>query len=98
MACSVFSPIPLPRPRPNRLRVLASLKSIREASHRQSGDVRRNRALNCWPWVRSLIHSPEAVIHSPAAMAAGAQLRSPRPDARAPWRAGRRNHSRRCGR
>ena len=24
-------------------------------------DVRRNRALNCWPWVRSLIHSPEAV-------------------------------------
>jgi hypothetical protein len=32
------------------------------------GDVRRNRALNCWPWVRSLTHSPEAVIHSPAAM------------------------------
>ena len=24
------------------------------------------RALNCWPWVRSLIHSPDAVIHSPA--------------------------------
>src|SRR6516225_5089810 len=22
------------------------------------GDVRRNRALNCWPWVRSLTHSP----------------------------------------
>src|SRR5436190_14223676 len=34
------------------------------------GDVRRNRALNCWPCVRSLIHSPEAVIHSPAAMVA----------------------------
>ena len=32
--------------------------------------MRRNRALNCWPWVRSLIHSPEAVIHSPAAMVA----------------------------
>jgi NTE family protein len=30
------------------------------------GDVRRKRALNCWPWVRSLTHSPEAVIHSPA--------------------------------
>jgi len=30
------------------------------------GDVRRNRALNCWPWMRSFIHSPEAVIHSPA--------------------------------
>ena len=24
-----------------------------------------NRALNCWPWVRSLTHSPEAVIHFP---------------------------------
>ena len=30
------------------------------------GDVRRNRALNCWPCVRSLTHSPDAVIHSPA--------------------------------
>src|SRR5450759_5519397 len=29
-------------------------------------DVRRKRALNCWPWVWSLTHSPEAVIHSPA--------------------------------
>ena len=34
------------------------------------GDVRRNRALNCWPCVRSLTHSPDAVIHSPAAMVA----------------------------
>jgi hypothetical protein len=34
------------------------------------GDVRRNRALNCWPWVRSLTRSPDAVIHSPAAMVA----------------------------
>ena len=25
--------------------------------------VRMNSALNCWPWVRSLIHSPDAVIH-----------------------------------
>src|ERR1700733_11567568 len=29
-------------------------------------DVLRNRALNCCPWARSLIHSPDAVIHSPA--------------------------------
>jgi len=29
-------------------------------------EQRRNRALNCWPWVRSFTHSPEAVIHSPA--------------------------------
>ena len=28
-------------------------------------EVLRNRALNCWPWVRSLVHSPAAVIHSP---------------------------------
>src|SRR5271157_2259265 len=33
-------------------------------------EVRRKRALNCWPWVRSLIHAPVAVIHSPAAMVA----------------------------
>src|SRR6266478_1611460 len=32
------------------------------------GDVRRNRALNCLPCVRSLTHSPDAVIHSPAPM------------------------------
>src|ERR1700692_419291 len=34
------------------------------------GDVRRNRALNCWPWAWSLTHSPDAVIHSPAEMTA----------------------------
>jgi hypothetical protein len=33
-------------------------------------EVRRKRALNCWPWVRSLTHWPEAMIHSPAEMAA----------------------------
>ena len=33
-------------------------------------EVRRNRALNCWPCIRSLTHSPDAVIHSPAAMVA----------------------------
>src|SRR4249920_1002642 len=39
-------------------------------SAEDGGDVRRKRALNCWPWVRSLTQSPEAVIHSPAAMVA----------------------------
>ena len=29
-------------------------------------EVFRNRARNCWPCARSLTHSPEAVIHSPA--------------------------------
>ena len=33
-------------------------------------ELRRKRALNCWPWVRSLTHSPETVIHSPAAAVA----------------------------
>ncbi len=27
--------------------------------------MRMKRDLNCWPWVRSLTHSPVAVIHSP---------------------------------
>src|SRR5271165_3840644 len=33
-------------------------------------EVLRKRALNCWPCARSLIHSPDAVIHSPAEMTA----------------------------
>src|SRR3979411_1736873 len=33
-------------------------------------DVRMKRALNCWPWVWSLTHSPDAVIHSPAEIVA----------------------------
>lgn len=33
-------------------------------------EIFRNRALNCWPCVRSLTHSPDAVIHSPAAIVA----------------------------
>jgi hypothetical protein len=62
------------------------------------GDVRRNRALNCWPWVRSLTHSPEAVIHSPAEMVATwpttvTTSRCPRALARRTQ-----NHSRRCNR
>ena len=33
-------------------------------------ELRRKRVLNCCPWVRSLTHSPAAVIHSPAEMVA----------------------------
>src|SRR5712671_4519885 len=33
-------------------------------------EVRMKRDLNCWPWVRSLTHSPDAVTHSPAAITA----------------------------
>jgi hypothetical protein len=33
-------------------------------------EVRMKCALNCWPWVRSLTHTPEAVIHSPAEIVA----------------------------
>src|SRR5216684_8447612 len=33
-------------------------------------DVRMKRALNCWPWVWSLTHSPDAIIHSPAEIVA----------------------------
>ena len=37
-------------------------------------EVFRNFALNCWPWVRSLIHSPDAVTHSPAEMIAACPI------------------------
>jgi hypothetical protein len=40
------------------------------ASGDVGAEVRRNRALNCCPWLRSLTHSPVAVIHSPAAIVA----------------------------
>jgi hypothetical protein len=26
------------------------------------GELRMKRALNCWPWVRSFTHSPDAAI------------------------------------
>ena len=35
-------------------------------SDRHAAEVFRNRGRNCWPWVRSMVHSPEAVTHSPA--------------------------------
>src|SRR5450755_154265 len=50
-------------------------------------EVRMKRALNCWPWVWSLTHSPDAVIHSPAEIVAAwpmtvTRLRWPRAFAR----------------
>src|SRR4051794_22902982 len=52
-------------------------------SAESGSELRRKRALNCWPWVRSLTHSPEAVIHSPAEIVAacptgGTRARGPR--------------------
>src|SRR6516164_5800923 len=61
-------------------------------------EVRKNRALNCCPWVRSLTQWPEAMIHSPAEMTAAWPTTVTTSHVRAPWRAGRRNRSRRCGR
>ena len=40
------------------------------ASMDVGAEVHIKRDLNYWPWVRSLIHSPDAVIHSPAITAA----------------------------
>ena len=36
----------------------------------EGAEVFRNRARNCPPWVRSLVHSPEAVTQSPAEIVA----------------------------
>ena len=41
-----------------------------DAVDRVGAEVRMNRALNCWPCVRSLTHSPEAVTHSPGEITA----------------------------
>ena len=48
----------------------ARAEILLDAFGRGRAEVRMKRALNCWPWVRSLIHSPEAVIHSPAEIVA----------------------------
>jgi len=58
----------------------------------------KNLALYCWPWVRSLTHSPDAVIHSPAEITAACPttVTSSRwPRALDPQK--RSSHSRRCG-
>jgi hypothetical protein len=41
-----------------------------DATSEVGSEVFRNLALNCWPWVRSLTHSPDAVTHSPAEITA----------------------------
>ena len=49
---------------------LVMMRLLSMPSAEFGGEARRNRALNCWPWVQSFTHWPEAVIHSPAAMVA----------------------------
>jgi hypothetical protein len=47
-------------------RIMPEARYFSMPSAEVGAEQRRKRALNCWPWVRSLTHSPEAVIHSPA--------------------------------
>jgi hypothetical protein len=51
-------------------RIIPEPKYFSMPSIEVGADMRMKRALNCWPWVRSLTHSPDAVIHSPAEMVA----------------------------
>src|SRR5664279_3392297 len=51
-------------------RIIPEPRYFSTPSTELGADVLRNRALNCWPCVRSLVHSPDAVIHSPAEMMA----------------------------
>src|ERR1700732_1198904 len=51
-------------------RILPEPRYFSMPSIEVGADVRMKRALNCWPWVRSLTHSPDAVIHSPAEIVA----------------------------
>ena len=46
-------------------RIMPEPRYFSMPSTEDGSEVRMKRALNCWPWVRSLTHSPEAVIHSP---------------------------------
>ena len=74
---SMMSNTLLPKARTNFLaytgptpRIMPDDKYFSMPSAELGSEVRRNRALNCWTWVRSFIHSPVAVIHSPAAIVA----------------------------
>src|SRR5262249_31136997 len=51
-------------------RIMPEPRYFSMPSNDVGAEVFRNRALNCWPWVRSLTHSPDAVIHSPAEIVA----------------------------
>ena len=46
-------------------RIIPEPRYFSMPSTEEGAAVRMKRALNCWPWVRSFTHSPEAVIHSP---------------------------------
>ena len=47
-------------------RIMPEVRYFSMPSSDVGAEVLRNRALNCWPWVLSLVQSPETVIHSPA--------------------------------
>jgi hypothetical protein len=51
-------------------RIIGDERYFSMPSTEVGADARRNRALNCCPWVRSLTHSPFAVIRSPAEIVA----------------------------
>ena len=56
----------------------------------EGAETFRKRARNCSPWVRLLVHPPEAVIHSPAEIVAAwptavTKSRWPRALTRSTW-------------
>src|SRR3954470_23098983 len=51
-------------------RIMPEARYFSMPSIELGAEVRMKRALNCWPWVRSLTHSPDAVSHSPAEIVA----------------------------
>src|SRR3954469_20378183 len=51
-------------------RIMPEARYFSMPSVEVGAELRRKRALNCWPCVRSLTHSPEAVTHSPAEIVA----------------------------
>ena len=46
-------------------RIIPEPKYFSIPSIEVGAEVRMKGDLNCWPWVRSLTHSPDAVTHSP---------------------------------
>src|SRR6266571_8975099 len=45
-------------------RIIPEARCFSMLSTDVGAEVLRNRALNCWPWVRSLTQLPDAVTHS----------------------------------
>jgi hypothetical protein len=50
-------------------RIIPEARYFSIPSAEVGAEVWRNRALNCWPWVRSLTQLPVAVTHSPGEIA-----------------------------